>query len=290
MNVTATNPSAAGYLTVFPTGAPTPLASNLNFTAGQTVPNRVIVGVGTNGRVSIYNPLGSTDVVADVSGYFTDTSASGQVFRPLAPLRLLDTRLSVQTLGPNRTVNLSIAPASVPAGATAVVLNVTATLTTAPSFFTVYPTGALQPPVASDLNWLERVTVPNLVVVKLGGGSATIFNQFGFADAIVDIFGYFIPPAIAVSATPSSLVANGTSTSAVTATLTQPDGTPATNLSVTFTMSAGASCGTIGSPALTDNSGIATVTYAASATAGPCVITATEATKNLSGSTTITQT
>lgn len=290
MNVTATNPSAAGFLTVFPAGATTPLASNLNFTAGQTVPNRVVVGLGTGGQVSIFNGLGSTDLIADVGGYFTDSSASGQLFSPLAPLRLLDTRSPTQTLGPNGTVSLSMAQGGVPAAATAVILNVTITNTSAASFLTVYPTGAAQP-LASDLNWVAGETVPNLVVVKLGGGSITLFNGVGSADAIVEIFGFFSPPPVSVSANPSSLHADGSSTSVVTATVTQSDGTPAVNDSVTFTTAGGVSCGTIvGSPAMTNTSGSATVTYTASTTAGSCSITATEATNNFSGSITITQT
>jgi hypothetical protein len=290
MNMTVTNPSAAGFLTVFPTGASAPLASNLNFTAGETVPNRVIVGVGASGQVSIFNALGSTDVIADVGGYFTDSSTPGQLFSPLSPFRLLDTRSPKQTLGPNGTLNLSMAQAAVPADATAVILNVTATGTTAASFFTVYPAGAPQP-VASDLNWVAGKTVPNLDVVKLGGGSITLFNQFGSADAIVDILGYFSPPPVSVSAKPSSIPADGSSTSAVTATVTQPDGTPAVNDSVSFTTGGGASCGAIGgSPAMTNTSGSATVTYTTSTTAGSCSITATEATNNLSGSIIITQT
>ncbi len=69
INVTVTNPTAAGYLTVWPSGQQLPLASNLNFTAGATVPNLVLVPVGAEGRIALYNPLGSVDVVADVSGY-----------------------------------------------------------------------------------------------------------------------------------------------------------------------------------------------------------------------------
>src|SRR4029077_11032503 len=270
MNMNVTNPTAPGYLTVFPAGAPAPLASNLNFTANQTVPNRVVVGIGAGGQVSIFNGLGSTDVIADVSGYFTDASASGQLFSPLAPLRILDTRSPKQTLGPAATLDVSMAQASVPAGATAVILNVTATSTTAASFFTVYPAGTAQP-LASDLNWVAGQTVPNLVVVKLGAGGVALFNQFGSADAIVDILGYFSPPPVSVSANPSSIPADGSSRSAVTATVTRLDGTPAASDSVTFTTSGGASCGSVsGSPAVTNASGTATVTYTSSTTVGIC--------------------
>ncbi|TMD71527.1 MAG: hypothetical protein E6I81_10325, partial [Chloroflexi bacterium] len=51
MNVTATNTSSAGFFTVYPTGVTRPLASNLNWAAGVTVPNRVIVPVGSTGKV-----------------------------------------------------------------------------------------------------------------------------------------------------------------------------------------------------------------------------------------------
>jgi hypothetical protein len=58
---------------VFPAGqAQPPLASNLNFTPGSIVPNAVVAGLGTNGRVSIANSHGFTHVISDVYGYFLD--------------------------------------------------------------------------------------------------------------------------------------------------------------------------------------------------------------------------
>ena len=53
VNVTATNSSAGGYLTVYPTGDNLPTASNLNFKAGQTVANAVIVKLGPTGSGGI---------------------------------------------------------------------------------------------------------------------------------------------------------------------------------------------------------------------------------------------
>ena len=77
LNVTATNPTASSYLTVWPTGKRQPNASNLNFVAGQTIPNMVIVPVGANGQISIYNNTGTVDVIVDVLGWFpTATSYS----------------------------------------------------------------------------------------------------------------------------------------------------------------------------------------------------------------------
>ena len=75
LNITATGPTAGGFLTVFPTGTGRPNASNLNFGPGQTVPNLVIAQVGTNGQVSIYNAAGSTQLIADVAGWFATSPA-----------------------------------------------------------------------------------------------------------------------------------------------------------------------------------------------------------------------
>ncbi|MDP9072340.1 MAG: hypothetical protein M3N68_13865, partial [Actinomycetota bacterium] len=70
VNVTVTEPSAASYLTVHPTGEARPTASNLNFVAGQTVPNLVVAKVGNDGNITFFNAAGSTHVVADVVGWF----------------------------------------------------------------------------------------------------------------------------------------------------------------------------------------------------------------------------
>ncbi|MDP1804975.1 MAG: hypothetical protein Q8K72_07410, partial [Acidimicrobiales bacterium] len=71
LNVTVTEPTAGSFLTAWPTSENRPVASNLNFVAGQTIPNLVIAKIGTGGKVTIYNNLGSTVVVADVQGWFT---------------------------------------------------------------------------------------------------------------------------------------------------------------------------------------------------------------------------
>jgi hypothetical protein len=71
LNVTVTQPATAGNLTVYPDGAALPNSSNLNFVAGQTVPNLVIAPVGANGTVDFYNAApGTVQIIADVSGWF----------------------------------------------------------------------------------------------------------------------------------------------------------------------------------------------------------------------------
>ncbi|MFJ8138840.1 hypothetical protein [Streptomyces sp. NPDC096013] len=70
LTVTVTAPSAGGYLTVHPHGLPEPGVSNLNFGAGQTISNMVVVPV-VDGRVTFANHTGSVQVIADLAGYYS---------------------------------------------------------------------------------------------------------------------------------------------------------------------------------------------------------------------------
>ena len=191
MNVTATNTSSAGFFTVYPTGVTRPLASNLNWAAGVTVPNRVIVPVGSTGKVTFYNGVGSADLIVDVNGYFTDASTSGASFTTLSPTRIVDTRNGTggrsSPLGPGETMIVTVAGSGgVPGAAKAVVLNVTVDGPTAASDLVVWPDGT-SAPVASDLNFVAGQAVPNLVI----GGKIDIRNDFGSTSVIVDVVGWY---------------------------------------------------------------------------------------------------
>ena len=70
LNVTATDTTGASYLTVWPDGAARPNASDLNWIAGLTVPNLVVVKLGSDGKIQLYNPVGSTNVIIDVVGWY----------------------------------------------------------------------------------------------------------------------------------------------------------------------------------------------------------------------------
>ncbi len=75
LNVTAAEPSTAGFVTVFPCGTTRPLASNLNLN-GVSTPAMVSVKIGDGGRVCIFTS-GSTDLVVDIMGYFPGTVLVG---------------------------------------------------------------------------------------------------------------------------------------------------------------------------------------------------------------------
>jgi hypothetical protein len=189
LNVTATDSTLGGFLSVHPTDVSLPDVSNLNMVPGQTIPNLVIAKVGTDGRICIANDAGTTAVIADVVGWFDSTRASGGSFQPLTnPTRVLDTRQTIAGAVGTSELQLQLAP---PAGATGVVMNVTADAPShSQSFVTVWPTG--QPrPNASSLNMVRGETAPNLVFAQLGSGNRVSFqNEFGATHLIADVVGW----------------------------------------------------------------------------------------------------
>jgi hypothetical protein len=76
LNLTVTAPTLPGHLVAHPAGSPVPLASTINFRAGQTRANNAIVPLGTGGAISVVSgqPAGGTvHVILDVNGYFVST-------------------------------------------------------------------------------------------------------------------------------------------------------------------------------------------------------------------------
>ncbi|WP_327374800.1 hypothetical protein OG393_12940 [Streptomyces sp. NBC_01216] len=203
LNVTATNPSGPGYVSVHASGLKRPYTSSLNFAAGQTVANAVVVPV-VDGKVSFYSNSGTVDLVADVSGYFA-RGEDGSVYTPAGPARLMDTRSGLgvpkDEVGAGETVTLQVAGrGGVPqTGVTAVVLNVTATAPTRSSFVTVFPAGTSRP-TASSLNFTAGRTVPNLVTVPVVDGKVSFYNHSGTVDLLADVAGYYSEDASAGSA------------------------------------------------------------------------------------------
>ena len=186
LNVTATNVTAGGFVTVYPDGTALPNASNLNFEPGQTVPNTVVVKLGADGSIDLTNSSkGTIDLVADLEGYY---AVGGNGFTPLEPDRVLDTRVSKTTLAPGATVQITFGTQ----GAAAVALNVTVVNPTAGGFVTAYPDGAALPN-ASNVNFGAKETVANEVIVGTGSDRIVDFTNSspGSTDLVVDLTGTF---------------------------------------------------------------------------------------------------
>jgi len=205
LNVTVTQPTAGGYITAYPDGATRPTASNLNFNPAQTVPNLVVVPVGADGKITLYNgSAGTVQLIGDIAGYYlSGTPTTAGAFGPVGPTRVLDTRVgngaprTAVAAGASLKVQIEGAHAIPASGISAVVLNVTVTQPTAGGYLTAYPDGATRP-TASNLNFNPAQTVPNLVVVPVGAdGKITLYNgSAGTVQLIGDIAGYYLgaPP------------------------------------------------------------------------------------------------
>ena len=198
LNVTVTQPATLGFVTVWGGGA-RPTASNVNFAAGDTVPNLVVTPVSSDGYVTLYNgAAGTVQLIADIYGYYVAGGpllSGGQAAVP--PLRLLDTRRGLGASGPvaaDQTVHLGVVGKAwvLPAGVSAVVLNVTATQPTSIGFVSVWGGGPR--PLVSSLNLSPGRTVANLVVAPVASdGTVSLYNgSLGTVQLIADVFGYVL--------------------------------------------------------------------------------------------------
>ena len=193
LNVTVTKGAGSGFVTVFACGAELPTASNLNFRVGQTVANAVMSQVSPEGTVCLYTS-NAADLIVDLNGFYT----AGSGAEGLTPTRLLDSRGDDTDVVPNlaagTVVTVEVAGrAGVPPGSTAATLNVTVTNPTSAGFVTVYPCDA-ELPTASNLNYHEGQTIPNLVVSKLSSAGTVCLFTKSAADLIVDVGGFITGP------------------------------------------------------------------------------------------------
>jgi hypothetical protein len=193
LTVTYTGPTAPGYLTVWPTGQPQPLASTTNPNgAGDIRSNLAMIPLGAGGKVSIFS-FAPTDVVIDIVGYFSSGTGDSGLFTAVSPARIADSRQAaapfarIPALG-EATMNFSNLVAG---NASAALYNLTATNTVAGGYLTAHPSGSAVPE-ASSVNWSAgnqsraALTISSLAAAKKVGLFA-----FTPADAVLDLSGWF---------------------------------------------------------------------------------------------------
>ncbi|MBR7832243.1 hypothetical protein KDL01_03175 [Actinospica durhamensis] len=214
MNVTATGGTANGVLTVYGDedqsgkASTRPITSNVNYAKNKNVPNLVVVPVGKNGLIDFYNnSSGSTGIVADIQGYFTDANADA--YFPVTPTRIIDTRKGIGTgkiarIPANGTIYVTVSGIKggvIPFDAAAVAVNLTAVDATHPGVITAYstsnPSGTGPIPSASNLNYAAGAASANAAIVPISFESPTIGqiaihnSGAGPVDIIADASGYF---------------------------------------------------------------------------------------------------
>lgn len=199
-NLAATSATGNGYVAVGPTMTSSPSTSTLNITRGRTMANNVAVKLGPGGKMGIVFRGGtgtSVQLVFDVTGYYKPGSGGAQWY-PIAPTRLLDTRVANGLAGmfvdqTVRTFQLT-GRGSVPVDALAVTANLTVTGSTSGGYVTAGPTVAAKPPT-STINFLKGQTLANGLTLPIGsaGKVSGVFDGATGAKVhqILDVTGYF---------------------------------------------------------------------------------------------------
>ena len=200
LNITATDATGVGYVTVYPCGEVRPVASSLNFDTSSAAPNTVITAIGDDGDVCLYVAESAVHLIADANG-FVDPSGG---YAPLNPSRLADSRAGASTIdgqflggGPRGVGSVweiqVTGRGGVPSDAQTAALNVTTTGASGTGYVTIWPCDAPQP-LASSVNFVPERNVPNAVVSKLSAaGTVCMFVDQASTHLVVDVNGAFLP-------------------------------------------------------------------------------------------------
>jgi hypothetical protein len=207
--------AAGGTIKLYPGDIPdTIVTENINYVAGQTIPNAFNVRLDESGKFKI-NTSATTHVLIDVTGYYSTEPAADQngsqglLFNILPkPFRLLDTRagetgcdspaakLLAQTVRVQTVRGRTCSNQTIPSTAKAIFGNATVVNNFANAGagnIRLYP-GEQPLANASNLNYVSGDVMPNSFIVGLGttNGAMNIWS-FSSTDFIVDVSGYFAP-------------------------------------------------------------------------------------------------
>ena len=211
LNITATDESSQGYLSVVATSNPitsnpitsNPSTSNLNWSADDTVANHVICQVSPTGYVAISNAIGTIDLIVDLDGYFTDSSnqlSNGLVFTPIVPVRVVDSRVgtvynpNVAQIAPNSSISFNATNAfNIDSADSVLATNITV-VSYGGSGYLVTNSGGAPMTDTSTLNYDSNNPIDaNCALVKLGSNGEITVTNFGNSsvDIIIDVTGWY---------------------------------------------------------------------------------------------------
>ena len=203
-NLTVTGQTTAGYVFIGPTAPAAPTSSTLNVPLGDTRANGVTVklsGGGKLGAVFVGRPGSTSHLIFDVTGYFAIADPNGNfgtTWRPIEPLRVLDTRNGTGLSGrlpSGAPAKFYVTGFGIPATAEAVTANVTVTGQTSAGYLYVGPAPSANP-TSSTINVPKGDTRANNVTVRIGQYGMLAATWKGVAGSsahfIVDVTGYFV--------------------------------------------------------------------------------------------------
>jgi len=210
VNITVVDTNFPGHLRMWASDQPMPNTSVVNY-APETKANSQIVALSASGELTfrsfswVPTTMSPVQVLIDVTGYIT----AGSDFTATTPTTIVETRPAYTPVGlpagplTQRTVYpLALDTSVVPAGATAVVLNVTVVQPTNFGHIRVYPDtnglGTTTPPIMSNINFIPGRDIPNMVIVQLPPNRTidfyTAYAGTGRTDLKVDLIGYIGAP------------------------------------------------------------------------------------------------
>lgn len=206
LNLTVTDDSTGAILAAYADGASTPTADTAITSDGNaTVSTASIIPVGADGKIDIYMVCcggGSTDVVADIAGYFT-SGTTGQFYHPVAPNRLVDTRQSGGALGVNS--DTFYGDSTISAYDPTLVTNVTTVESSSTSgliaIYPAYDIYTMADVATSTIDYSGPSTLANFDLINAydatgqsggtQGNAFQVFNTTGTPQLIVDVSGFF---------------------------------------------------------------------------------------------------
>ncbi|MEO5900356.1 MAG: hypothetical protein ABIR68_09515 [Ilumatobacteraceae bacterium] len=191
VTITVTNTAHAGFVTAHRSDQPPPATSTLNFEAAGTI--RAVlatVALAPDGTFRIDASV-ATDIVVDVLGAFTNTSAPSArsgLYVPLSPTRQFDTRDGdVGRLAAGSSVTISFTDQPL-----AILGNLTMTHGTQAGFATASP-GALSNLDTSTVD-TDRPgeSIAAAVAVAHRPGAGVTFSTYAAGDLIFDLAGEYV--------------------------------------------------------------------------------------------------
>ena len=202
MNITVTQQTSSGFVSVGPTMSADPTTSTINVPRGDTRANGATVALDDQGRLAaVWKGAGGsrTHLVFDITGYYLPDD-SGATYVPVDPVRLLDTRSGnglsgMFASGIVRRVGIA-GRGGIPGAAVAVTMNITVTQQTSSGFVSVGPTMSADP-TTSTINVPRGDTRANGATVALDdqGRLAAVWKGAGGSRThlVFDITGYYLP-------------------------------------------------------------------------------------------------
>ncbi|MFD4508386.1 PKD domain-containing protein [Streptomyces sp. NPDC058457] len=198
LQLVTSNAKASGTLTLYTHGTTRPGTAAIAFEPGRTATAETTVKVTPTGSVDLYNGSSGAVTVNVATVGLQSHAQYADTYHPVTPARLLDTRTGTGTGGTRgpvaggHSVTLPVGGThGVPADATAVVLDVTATTTKA-SGDLVVSTHSTNDSGVSGPYWTTGQTATTQVVIPVYDGKVVLHNESrASANLVADLAGWY---------------------------------------------------------------------------------------------------